>query len=141
MRSILLASLAAALQGPRDGQDERGDAVAMFEQAKQDDRYFWVALAPEGTRKKIPGWRSGFYRTTCAAQAHDHQPLILQRQTSMAKGCYTAHSIQDVSAPPAIGALDHLIDAPQHLGLQTQAVHQGQASGFERDGEDEAFKI
>jgi hypothetical protein len=45
-----------------------GDAVAMFEQAKQDDRYFWVALAPEGTRKKIPGWRSGFYRTTCGAQ-------------------------------------------------------------------------
>jgi 1-acyl-sn-glycerol-3-phosphate acyltransferase len=45
-----------------------GDAVAMFEQAKKDDQYFWVALAPEGTRKKIPGWRSGFYRTTCGAQ-------------------------------------------------------------------------
>lgn len=44
-----------------------GDAVAMFEQAKQQDRYFWVALAPEGTRKKIPGWRSGFYRTTVGA--------------------------------------------------------------------------
>ncbi len=45
-----------------------GDAVAMFEQAKKADQYFWVALAPEGTRKKIPGWRSGFYRTTCGAQ-------------------------------------------------------------------------
>ena len=45
-----------------------GDAVAMFEQAKKEDTYFWVALAPEGTRKKIPGWRSGFYRTTCGAK-------------------------------------------------------------------------
>jgi 1-acyl-sn-glycerol-3-phosphate acyltransferase len=28
---------------------------------------FWLALAPEGTRKKIPGWRSGFYRVACEA--------------------------------------------------------------------------
>lgn len=44
-----------------------GDAVAAFEQAKAQDRLFWLALAPEGTRKKIPGWRSGFYRTACGA--------------------------------------------------------------------------
>jgi 1-acyl-sn-glycerol-3-phosphate acyltransferase len=23
--------------------------------------YFWLAITPEGTRKKTPGWRSGFY--------------------------------------------------------------------------------
>jgi len=32
-----------------------------------DDDLFWLALAPEGTRKKIPGWRSGFYRVACEA--------------------------------------------------------------------------
>ena len=26
------------------------------------DGYFWLGLAPEGTRKYISGWRSGFYR-------------------------------------------------------------------------------
>jgi len=50
-----------------------GDAVAMFEQAKKEDSFFCVALAPEGTRKKVSGWRSGFYRTTCGAQV----PLCL----------------------------------------------------------------
>jgi 1-acyl-sn-glycerol-3-phosphate acyltransferase len=50
-----------------------GDAVAMFQQAKQQDALLWLALAPEGTRKHIPGWRSGFYRTTCGAQV----PLCL----------------------------------------------------------------
>ena len=50
-----------------------GDAVAMFDQAKQRDEMLWLALAPEGTRKHIPGWRSGFYRTTCGAQV----PLCL----------------------------------------------------------------
>ncbi len=29
--------------------------------------YFWLGLAPEGTRKYIPGWRSGFYRVACQA--------------------------------------------------------------------------
>ncbi len=42
-------------------------------QAKRDDDYFWLALAPEGTRKHIPGWRSGFYRTALMADV----PLCL----------------------------------------------------------------
>jgi 1-acyl-sn-glycerol-3-phosphate acyltransferase len=40
-----------------------GQAVQIFEQHKQAQKYFWLGLAPEGTRKLIPGWRSGFYRT------------------------------------------------------------------------------
>ncbi len=30
--------------------------------------YFWLALAPEGTRSYAPYWRSGFYRLVLAAQ-------------------------------------------------------------------------
>jgi 1-acyl-sn-glycerol-3-phosphate acyltransferase len=30
--------------------------------------YFWLALAPEGTRSYAPYWRSGFYRVALAAQ-------------------------------------------------------------------------
>ncbi len=30
--------------------------------------YFWLALAPEGTRSYSPHWRSGFYRLALAAQ-------------------------------------------------------------------------
>jgi 1-acyl-sn-glycerol-3-phosphate acyltransferase len=28
----------------------------------QSKDYFWLVITPEGTRKKTPGWRSGFYR-------------------------------------------------------------------------------
>jgi 1-acyl-sn-glycerol-3-phosphate acyltransferase len=29
--------------------------------------FFWLGLAPEGTRRRIAGWRSGFYRVACGA--------------------------------------------------------------------------
>lgn len=44
-----------------------GQAVEQFRQAQARGEYFWLALAPEGTRKYIPGWRSGFYRTAVQA--------------------------------------------------------------------------
>lgn len=40
-----------------------GQAVAIIAAHKADNSYFWLGLAPEGTRKFIPGWRSGFYQT------------------------------------------------------------------------------
>ncbi len=30
--------------------------------------YMWLALAPEGTRRRTAGWRSGFYRVALACQ-------------------------------------------------------------------------
>lgn len=33
-----------------------------------DAPYFWVVITPEGTRKRTPGWRSGFYRLACKAK-------------------------------------------------------------------------
>lgn len=44
-----------------------GDTVAELEAARQRGDYFWLAVAPEGTRKHTPGWRSGFYRTAVQA--------------------------------------------------------------------------
>ncbi len=35
--------------------------------AMQAADFFWFGVAPEGTRKKIAGWRSGFYRVACEA--------------------------------------------------------------------------
>lgn len=40
-----------------------GQAVQIFEAHKLENKYLWLGLAPEGTRKLIPGWRSGFYQT------------------------------------------------------------------------------
>lgn len=39
-------------------------AVEEFARARANGAYLWLALAPEGTRRHIPGWRSGFYQTT-----------------------------------------------------------------------------
>lgn len=43
-------------------------AVAALKQARQDDAMMWVVLAPEGTRRRTEGWRSGFYQTVVLAQ-------------------------------------------------------------------------
>jgi 1-acyl-sn-glycerol-3-phosphate acyltransferase len=40
---------------------------------KETNTYFWLGLSPEGTRKHIPGWRSGFYQTAVGANV----PLAL----------------------------------------------------------------
>ncbi|MGE0499045.1 MAG: 1-acyl-sn-glycerol-3-phosphate acyltransferase [Ramlibacter sp.] len=44
-----------------------GQAVAIFAQRRREGGYFWLGLAPEGTRKYIAGLRSGFYRTAQGA--------------------------------------------------------------------------
>ncbi len=40
-----------------------GQAVQQFARARSEDRLLWLALTPEGTRKRLAGWRSGFYQT------------------------------------------------------------------------------
>jgi len=39
----------------------------IFAAKKASGAYFWLGLAPEGTRKRIEGLRSGFYRTALGA--------------------------------------------------------------------------
>jgi 1-acyl-sn-glycerol-3-phosphate acyltransferase len=41
--------------------------------ARAQDRFAWLALAPEGTRKATDGWRSGFYHVALEARV----PLAL----------------------------------------------------------------
>lgn len=50
-----------------------GQAVAGLQAARQEKRYCWLGLSPEGTRKRTAGWRSGFYQTALQAQV----PLCL----------------------------------------------------------------
>ncbi len=50
-----------------------GQTVVHFADCKSRGAYFWLGVAPEGTRKASPGWRSGFYQTTVQAQV----PLCL----------------------------------------------------------------
>ncbi len=41
--------------------------VDLIVQKKLSRDYFWLVLAPEGTRSYRPGWRSGFYRVALGA--------------------------------------------------------------------------
>lgn len=52
-----------------------GQMVDLFAQQVAQKRYFWLGLSPEGTRKLIPGWRSGFYQTALKANV----PLCLAK--------------------------------------------------------------
>jgi 1-acyl-sn-glycerol-3-phosphate acyltransferase len=38
------------------------DMVARLQAARAGNRFFWLVLAPEGTRSRARQWRSGFYR-------------------------------------------------------------------------------
>jgi len=42
-------------------------AVSIISAHRARGSYFWLALAPEGTRKLAAGWRSGFYQTALQA--------------------------------------------------------------------------
>lgn len=79
-------------------------AVDLFTQRKAAGQYCWLGLAPEGTRKLIPGWRSGFYQTALLAQV----PLCLlkldyaKRQIDIRNFMYlsgdTAHDMQHIAS-------------------------------------------
>lgn len=50
---------------PVDRSNSRGIVGAMVEhikQAKAQDDFFWLALSPEGTRRYLTHWRTGFYQ-------------------------------------------------------------------------------
>ncbi|MCJ0763354.1 1-acyl-sn-glycerol-3-phosphate acyltransferase [Variovorax terrae] len=51
---------------PVDRTSSRG-AVAGMAQQMLAHQHFWLALSPEGTRRLLPGWRSGFYRLALQA--------------------------------------------------------------------------
>lgn len=42
-------------------------AIERIAQRMRESDWFWLALAPEGTRKFKPSWRSGFYHIALAA--------------------------------------------------------------------------
>jgi 1-acyl-sn-glycerol-3-phosphate acyltransferase len=44
-----------------------GDMIERMRRARDEDRFLWLALAPEGTRSLTPGWRSGFYQVAVGA--------------------------------------------------------------------------
>jgi 1-acyl-sn-glycerol-3-phosphate acyltransferase len=55
---------------PVDRTSPRGvtaQAIEILRRRSQAGRYFWLGLAPEGTRKYLPGLRSGFYNTALGA--------------------------------------------------------------------------
>jgi 1-acyl-sn-glycerol-3-phosphate acyltransferase len=59
----------------KGAQGAVGEMLAHFEQARREDRFFWLALSPEGTRGRTEGWRSGFYQVARGADV----PVALVR--------------------------------------------------------------
>jgi len=55
---------------PVDRKSPRGIVGAMvqrMQRARDGDQFLWLALAPEGTRSRAAGWRSGFYQVVLGA--------------------------------------------------------------------------
>jgi 1-acyl-sn-glycerol-3-phosphate acyltransferase len=45
-----------------------GDTVAALQQARERGEFFWLVVAPEGTRSLATGWRSGSYHVAVQAR-------------------------------------------------------------------------
>jgi 1-acyl-sn-glycerol-3-phosphate acyltransferase len=45
-----------------------GQMSAELAAAREQDRFLWLALSPEGTRRHSSAWRSGFYHVALAAK-------------------------------------------------------------------------
>jgi 1-acyl-sn-glycerol-3-phosphate acyltransferase len=48
-------------------QGHVGQMVDAMHAARREGRFFWLALAPEGTRSRTGGWRTGFHRVAVQA--------------------------------------------------------------------------
>ena len=59
----LLRSFGGIAIDRRHAQNVVGEMAALF----ASNERMWLAIAPEGTRKKVKEWKSGFWRIACAA--------------------------------------------------------------------------
>ncbi len=59
-----LGGLPVARHTPQGAVAQMVDAMRS---AREQGRYMWLALSPEGTRRHTEGWRSGFYRVATGA--------------------------------------------------------------------------
>ncbi len=48
-------------------QGHVGQMIDAMRSAREQGRFQWLALAPEGTRSRTAGWRTGFYRVATQA--------------------------------------------------------------------------
>ncbi len=63
---------------PIDRSSPKGvvaESINALKQHKERDEYLWLALSPEGTRKRKEGWKSGFYQLALGADV----PLCMLR--------------------------------------------------------------
>ncbi len=61
----LLGGLPLERRGP---QGVVGQAAEALRLAREEDRFLWLGLSPEGTRRRTEGWRSGFWRIAHEAE-------------------------------------------------------------------------
>lgn len=93
-----------------------GEMVAQFDQARERNALFWLALSPEGTRKRTDGWRSGYYQVALRARV----PIMLVKLDVSRKCIDFSHFV----------AITGQVDA-DHERL---AAHYQGASGFKPQG-------
>ena len=62
-----LGNLLRALGGIDLDRSRAGSAVKQAIRMFEEQETFYFGLAPEGTRRKMPGWKTGFYRIAMGA--------------------------------------------------------------------------
>jgi 1-acyl-sn-glycerol-3-phosphate acyltransferase len=65
-----------------------GDMVRTMGENRARDTYFWLALTPEGTRKRTSGWRSGFYQVALGAGVPLGACCVNYREKTVVVSCF-----------------------------------------------------
>lgn len=72
-----------------------GQAVQSIKNSQSNDEFYWLVVAPEGTRKRADGWRSGFYSAAHQAGV----PLAVARM-DFGRKKITLHDFLQLSGDP-----------------------------------------
>lgn len=98
----------------------KGMVGAMIERMKAavaSNEFFWLALAPEGTRRRAEGWRSGFYQVAVQAGV----PLLLAYMDYPSRRVGVSDALRLSGEPQAdIDAIATRLAA--HRGLRPEAA-------------------
>ncbi|HET9978791.1 MAG TPA: 1-acyl-sn-glycerol-3-phosphate acyltransferase [Burkholderiaceae bacterium] len=100
-----------------------GDMVQRMRAARDEGRFLWLVVAPEGTRSRGLGWRSGFYRVAVGADVPvglAHLDFGRRRVGVTAYFRFGGDRVRDMQAAAhhlaAVRGLRHDLASPVQLG-------------------------
>lgn len=102
-----------------------GEMAGRFQAARAKDEFLWLALAPEGTRRHQPHWRSGFYQVVLQSGVPLALAFFDYRRKRIGVGCFLNLSGDREADLAAIAEAYRDTAAGRHPSLAAPIVFRG----------------